>query len=97
MSVRTAPVVLGDATVVVSYEVHGQHLLATMTDPEEWPEIELKQLTTLNGEDITGLLEFEPVYERCLEKITEQERDDRYYQDDDAYDRARDERLEALT
>lgn len=96
MTARAASIALGDLTVTVTYEVHGQHLPETMTDPEEWPEIELRQLSTPHGEDISGLLEFEPVYERVLEKVDELQREERYYQDDDAYDRARDEQLESM-
>lgn len=92
MSLRTATVTLGDAEFVAAYEVHGEHLFATLTDPEEFPEIELRQLSTALGEDVSGLLEFEPAYEQALEQVTRYERDDR---EDamaaDRYDSMRDE------
>lgn len=92
---NTASVTLGDLVLTASYEVHGQHLMATMTDPEEWPEIELRQLTTAGGEDISGLLEFDPVYERALEQVADYEREDREAEmADHSYDRWRDEQLE---
>lgn len=95
---NTAPITLGDITLTASYEVHGQHLHATMTDPEEWPEIELRQLATAGGEDVSGLLEFDPVYERALEQVSQYEREDRQEaMADDAYDRWRDERMEATS
>lgn len=96
MASRTAAINIGDATFVVSYEVNGGYA-PTMTDPEEWPEIELRRLETLGGEDISGLLGFPPVYERLLEEIDEQERLTDYGRDpdpDEAYDRWRDEQLE---
>jgi len=92
---NTARVTLGDAAFTVSYEVSGQHLMATMTDPEEWPEIELRQLATAGGEDVSGLLEFEPVYERALEQVTQYERENREEaMADSAYDLWKDEQLE---
>lgn len=91
---KTASVTLGDITLTVAYEVHGRHLLATMTDPEEWPEIELQKLTTVAGEDVSGLLEFAPVYETALEQVARYERDDRAAEAADlAYDRYRDEQM----
>ena len=92
---NTARITLGDATFTVAYEVHGQHLMATLTDPEEWPEIELRRLATAGGEDVSGLLEFAPVYEAALEQVTSYERDDREAAAaDSAYDRWRDEQME---
>lgn len=96
MSTRTASITLGDAALTVTYDVRGSHLNATLIDPEEWPEIELQGLKTPGGEDVSGLLEFSPVYESALEKVTEREREDGYYQDDDAYDRYRDQQLESM-
>lgn len=95
MNTRTAPIVLGDITLTATYEVIGCHCPATMWDPEEWPEIELRQLATPGGEDISGLLEFVPVYERVLERVTAYERDTVRGPDPDAeYERRRDERME---
>ena len=91
---NTANVVLGDLSLVASYEVHGQHLLATAVDPEEFVEVELLKLTTAGGEDVSGLLEFAPVYEAALEQVERYERDDREAAAaDEAYDRWRDEQM----
>lgn len=99
MSTRTAPISIGDLDVIATYEVHGNHARATPIDPEEWPEIELRRLVTAGGEDISGLLEFPPVYEHALMQIDEQERETNYGRDpdpDEAYDRARDARWETV-
>lgn len=72
---RTYPVAIGDAELIAGYALHGEHLRATMTDPEEWPEIELLQLSTQGGEDVSGLLEFPPVHERILDVVTKHEHD----------------------
>lgn len=91
---RTAPVCIGDADLIATYEVHGERLRATMTEPEEFPEVELLDLLTPHGETVRGLLEFAPVYDSALEQVTEHEREASESDPDDAYDRARDEQLE---
>lgn len=103
MTTRTASITLGGLDLTVEYEVSGQHIHAvTQADPEychpeEWPELELRRLTTPGGEDVSGLLGFTPVYEELLEQVDEQERETNYGCDpdpDDAYDRWRDDQLE---
>lgn len=94
---RTASIALGDIRLDVDYTVSGGYAPATLIDPPEYPEIELTKLSTPGGEDITGLLEFEAVYECALEQIDDYERETNYGRDpdpDDAYDRRRDAELE---
>lgn len=74
---RSAPITLGDLALTVSYEVSGRHLLETAIDPEEWPQVELRRLATADGTDVSGLLEFSPVYEHVLEAVTRYEDEDR--------------------
>lgn len=85
---------IGDLSLTVTYELRGEHLFATTANPEEWPEIELCRLAAPSGEDVSGLLAFDPVYERLLEDVTEYERDRDDVDSDEAYDRWRDAQLE---
>lgn len=97
MSTRSTSVTLGGLGMTVKYTVCGRYAAPTLTDPAEYPELELVRLTTEGGEDISGLLGFDPLYDELLEQIDEEERLTNYGRDpdpDEAYDRWRDAQLE---
>ncbi len=93
---HSTSVSIGDQTLEVEYFVSGRHHCATLTDPEEWPEIEFYRLRTPGGEDISGLMEFQPVYDKIMEQLEESVREDDYAgpDPDEAYDRWKDAQLE---
>jgi len=60
----TKLMIIDGVDVKVEFYIHGKHLPATQTDPEEWPELELVSITT--SESIYDLLS-----EKQLDKISD--------------------------